>query len=615
MKKILAFILSILMISSYMSLVAIAEDKVEISFKVGDSTLTINSTPVTVETPYVVGAGVTLVPVRVITEAFGAKVDWTAETQTVTIDYPQVKIILQIGNTIAEVNGRTETLLSAPELSPNGYTMVPLRFISETFGAEVGYDDETKAITVVKDNDNSTSDTVVGAIDSDYIGDSFFGWTMENPKDAYMDDRSFDGSYTSFTFDDESFIVITYYNTEEGYDLEKDFNDAKMAYRGYTLAKAEKSDDGNVKSIVIHAKDKESYIVEKCFVTDKYYASIFGLFTNNAEMIQKGIRIVDSFRIGFDSNAHDLSEVQDGYRVFKDETIGIEMKIPDDFYLSESDSMNEFSFYRDVNDDNGSQINIGLYSKTDDVTAKILAEKDYNHNKNLLNPDIFSFDEIKPVKYGGTECYEYRYNADLSYDYHNAVDVFFENGDYVYNISVRLDNKIDNQQAKIDAILGSMRVSAPDTATLGTVLRNNPDDSGMHEVKGTSWILSLPNSYSGSENAFLNYVNGTAMTIVVVPQNESLRTAREVNEEFVDGYTKQFDAEIIKKPSEKNINGRRWTVSETKITIGDETGNVLVYTIKENDKIYLLAFTVEEISYSPYTLEEINSIVGSFKTK
>lgn len=38
----------------------------------------------------------TLVPVRVITEAFVSKVDWDSETKTVTIDYPDVNIVLQI---------------------------------------------------------------------------------------------------------------------------------------------------------------------------------------------------------------------------------------------------------------------------------------------------------------------------------------------------------------------------------------------------------------------------------------------------------------------------------------------------------------------------------------
>lgn len=51
-------------------------DPVEISFKIGDDTLTINGQSVKTEKPYVYGVGVTLVPVRVITESFGAMVDW-----------------------------------------------------------------------------------------------------------------------------------------------------------------------------------------------------------------------------------------------------------------------------------------------------------------------------------------------------------------------------------------------------------------------------------------------------------------------------------------------------------------------------------------------------------
>ena len=41
---------------------------------------------ITVEKPYVVGDGVTLVPIRVVTEAFGAEVGWVSETKTVTLE-------------------------------------------------------------------------------------------------------------------------------------------------------------------------------------------------------------------------------------------------------------------------------------------------------------------------------------------------------------------------------------------------------------------------------------------------------------------------------------------------------------------------------------------------
>lgn len=120
---------------------------VEISFKVGDSSLIINGEEVTVQTPYVVGEGVTLVPVRVITEAFGAEVDWYDPDKKVTLSTDEKIINLWIGKDFAEVDGKNTALLSAPELT-NDITMVPLRFISENFGADVSYDEVTEAIYV-----------------------------------------------------------------------------------------------------------------------------------------------------------------------------------------------------------------------------------------------------------------------------------------------------------------------------------------------------------------------------------------------------------------------------------------------------------------------------------
>ena len=192
MKKIISAILCIIMIMSVGITGVYANDNqtVRIEFCVGDDTLLINGNAVQVETPYVVGVGVTLVPLRVITEAFGAKVEWTDATRSIDLSYPDVDIHLQIANPIAEVNGKAETLLSAPELT-NSHTMVPLRFISETFGAEVSYDEATERIVVIKENTPDGS-TVEGAVTTAKIGDSYYGWSMENPTDMQLDYRSFD---------------------------------------------------------------------------------------------------------------------------------------------------------------------------------------------------------------------------------------------------------------------------------------------------------------------------------------------------------------------------------------------------------------------------------------
>lgn len=125
---------------------------VEISFCIGQSILSINGNKVEVEAPYIAGEGVTLVPLRVISEAFGAQVNWDGETKTVTIAHNENNISVQIDNKTAVVNGENKTLEESPELTENGITMLPLRFISEELGATVGYEHETQAISVSMNN-------------------------------------------------------------------------------------------------------------------------------------------------------------------------------------------------------------------------------------------------------------------------------------------------------------------------------------------------------------------------------------------------------------------------------------------------------------------------------
>lgn len=127
-----------------------ATDSVSVKFNVGDSAININGEVVEVEKPYIAGVGVTLVPMRVIAEAFGAQVIWNGEAKSVTVNLGDKSIVVTIDSKTATVNGEEMALEEAPELTENGFTMIPLRFISEQLGAEVGYIHETQTITVEK---------------------------------------------------------------------------------------------------------------------------------------------------------------------------------------------------------------------------------------------------------------------------------------------------------------------------------------------------------------------------------------------------------------------------------------------------------------------------------
>jgi hypothetical protein len=91
-----------------------------------------------------------VVPIRVIMETFGAKVDWDEATKTITIYYKDKTIVLQIGNTNMYVNGNLVVLDQAPfQESINERSMVPLRAISEALDAIVYWKEETKTVDII----------------------------------------------------------------------------------------------------------------------------------------------------------------------------------------------------------------------------------------------------------------------------------------------------------------------------------------------------------------------------------------------------------------------------------------------------------------------------------
>ncbi|OLS38930.1 hypothetical protein BTR22_04605 [Alkalihalophilus pseudofirmus] len=91
--------------------------------------------------------GRTLLPFRAIFEELDATVHWNQATKTVTASKGQTTIKLTIGSTNVTVNGQVRKV-DVPAQVKNGRTYVPLRFVSETFGAQVRWNsyDQTALI-------------------------------------------------------------------------------------------------------------------------------------------------------------------------------------------------------------------------------------------------------------------------------------------------------------------------------------------------------------------------------------------------------------------------------------------------------------------------------------
>ena len=86
-----------------------------------------------------------LVPLRAIFEALGAEIAWDGNTQTVTAVKDGTTISLTLGDKNATKNGETIEL-EVPAKSVGGRTFVPVRFIADSFGVEVGWNDAMKQV-------------------------------------------------------------------------------------------------------------------------------------------------------------------------------------------------------------------------------------------------------------------------------------------------------------------------------------------------------------------------------------------------------------------------------------------------------------------------------------
>lgn len=91
--------------------------------------------------------GSTMVPAREIAERLGAEVEWDRALEQVTFRSQHTTSLLTIGEEYAWVDGK-QVELNAPAVLKNGRTMVPLRAVSESLGADVDWVGERNLVLI-----------------------------------------------------------------------------------------------------------------------------------------------------------------------------------------------------------------------------------------------------------------------------------------------------------------------------------------------------------------------------------------------------------------------------------------------------------------------------------
>ena len=120
---------------------AMRGEEVEISVTVGGEKLVFED-----QKPVIIN-GRTLIPVRSVMEALGAQVEWRDEEKSAVVTKGDVALTLVIGENTMRV-GSDEMPLDAAPMILNGRTILPIRAVAEAFGARVQWDEGTKTVII-----------------------------------------------------------------------------------------------------------------------------------------------------------------------------------------------------------------------------------------------------------------------------------------------------------------------------------------------------------------------------------------------------------------------------------------------------------------------------------
>jgi len=124
----------------------------------------------------------TLIPLRIVAEKMGYEVGWNQETKVAAVKDEDTNIAMKIGENMATVNGKkipidvqdgkvVDTKAMFLQVKGSHRTYVPLRFVSETMGAEVKYErkNEINCIYINTGKEKEEKEEIVTTKQADVI--------------------------------------------------------------------------------------------------------------------------------------------------------------------------------------------------------------------------------------------------------------------------------------------------------------------------------------------------------------------------------------------------------------------------------------------------------------
>ena len=354
-----------------------------------------------------------------------------------------------------------------------------------------------------------------------------------------------------------------------------------------------------------------------CIFSSFFPETISKVFAENKNvgMIQSEEELQN--QLAFDENVYDLSDVEDGFRTFESEEYKVSFKVPADYYQSKYGvGENEMLFIGSGEGDAMESIHMSVYSKSETVTAEILARGDRDVHYGYANKELVTVTEPAETEINGIRCIEYSKSAEgATYESTVMRDIFFDLGEYVYNFAVVTSKETDETVA--DTIIGSMKVEELDFDETGTMLRNYPEDVDK-KVKTDAYSLSINSKWQQMTEALptgVLFSNISAESVIGlnILYNGGVTDAGTFFRNYIKEYKKTGKAEEVVPVKTVTLGKNKYYKSVLKCDRNEMVFYETVYFRAEKNTAIVLSLTDGELYYGGNSATEAENLLKSLE--
>ncbi|GMK48665.1 hypothetical protein PghCCS26_57950 [Paenibacillus glycanilyticus] len=631
MKRFMFMLLAVLLVVTIVPAAAFAADSasgnVEIRLKTNSATVTINGKQSTVQAPFE-KAGTTMVPLSVITKAFGAKLK-LQDNKIITLTYNNKTVVVTIGSKTVRVNGKDQTVAVAPVVI-KGTTMVPVRVIVETFGAKIGKDKKTGEIVItgtIAQSGTSNSGGGSTNLDPDYgktkFGDSYYGWTMNYPPGLVLVQQSDDGTYAEWgsTTSKSSVIVSTEHSSDvlTANEIRDKITVDWMYSDEVVVDKRTITVNGQSFEKMVTRSSKQGMLFEYRAIQkgETLYFVMVGVVGTEKTALDPYQSLLDSFTPSFnkaDNAIKDITKVKDGLMSIHNKEFGLSLKLPAGWY-GVKDSSNPLYVSED-----------GLFSfrisslQAGDTVEKWLGRMQQQLHDDFL-PSYIKNEKVSSItlKDGSAQVLAYDYSYDMK-TWVTVNEVYLVVGNYRYSLHFTYDTKLGAQG---DALFKSTMASVDiDTAYIeknyGQIEDEYDNIDGVQAplTKTSSkygYSIDLPAHWLGVDTDFnqeeVSYIGDYgSMYIQAIEDTDAGNVFRAVQQ----GLQKEgLTATNISSINVGNSTVSKFTVNET--TDAGVPITEVLYFVQSKGNTLMFVFAINDANATTTALNGFDTIVKSIK--